>query len=461
MSRSFASLLLALGFAVFFYGQDLGINVLLYGALVAIVLRFTKEVSLSAAVIVPFLLATAAVAFHGNAYANVVAFAAFAVVSGHLREPRLDPVLSFALALPNFLFAPFRLLFQSGSKVELDSGGLRKFVSYVLIPFLFLLFFTALYAGSNPIFENMLQRIDWDFIRIDLIWVFVLGLIFSSVLFFYYIPPLFNLLYSSKDEKPYANTENKIDPEEGLLQNTWAVVMATLSALLLLVLAGDLYYRFILNELPEGLSLSSYLHRGIFSLIISILAAILLITFIFRRESTRSERITALLFMILNVFYLMLNADKNQTYILEYGLTMKRIGVYLYLTLTLVGIGTAIALILGKIDLGQIYRYNAFSVFYLLVLFACPDWSRIITKYNLSHIPSSSGSIDYSYLFTLPESNTDLLLEADVPDYLIGEKQNRLDRFRNSHTQNGFLSTSFYDHVLYAKLKMHDHGTSE
>jgi len=457
MKRSTAAILLSIVFAIVFYHQDLGINVLIYGAiasLFAVVVLFSakRPTHHFALAVLPFLFAASSAGINGTVMPVFVSFAAFGFLGAQIANPRVDPISSVGMGLLNFIVSPFRLFTGTARGLKVDSKLQRKIISYVLLPACFVALFSVFYASANPVFEKLLEQINWDFLRADLFWVLLLGALFSVVVFRFYIPPIyFKLLPTPQKER------DEVPPyEPSLLPNTWAVIFFTLSALLLFVISSDFVYRFVLHTMPEGLNRSAYLHRGIFSLIVSILLAIGLIAFVFQRESTKLEKASAIFFMLLNLVFIVQNGEKNFLYIAEYGMTMKRLGVFLYLFMTSVGVVLTLILISGRITLIQLVQFNSYNIFYSLVLFSCFNWPRVITRHNLSHVPATTGQVDLDYLFQFRSVNLDIIQRHIDPTEIPERYQYKIERFKQEYEEAGFLSRSVYDHLIYRNIIEYD-----
>ena len=453
MKRSIAAILLCIVFTIVFYHQDLGVNVLIYGVIASlfatlVLITAKRPQHHLALAVIPFLLATSSAGINGTYLAVFVSFAAFAVMGAQIANPRVDPISSVGMGFLNFMLSPFRLFTGTARGLQVDSKLQRKIISYVLLPACFVALFSVFYASANPVFEKLLEQINWDFLRADLFWVIFLGSLFSVVAFRFYVPPIYFKLLPTAPK----NDDEVPSYEPSLLPNTWAVIFFTLSALLLFVISSDFVYRFVLDAMPEGLNRSAYLHRGIFSLIVSILLAIGLIAFVFQREATKLEKASAIFFMLLNLIFIAQNAEKNFLYITEYGMTMKRLGVYLYLFMTSVGVALTLTLINGKIDLIKLVRFNSYNILYSLVLFSCFNWPRVITSHNLSHIPAATGQVDLNYLFGFGDVNLDIIQRHVHPNEIEERYRYKIQQFKQEFEAATFFSSSVYDHIVYRNI---------
>lgn len=88
-------------------------------------------------------------------------------------------------------------------------------------------------------------------------------------------------------------------------------------------------------------------------------------------------------------------------YIGEYGITYKRIGVYVYLLLSLIGLITTFIKINKVKSNYYLFRTNAWLFYATLILSCAFNWDKIITDYNMQ----STRVLDKDYLLGLSNTN--------------------------------------------------------
>jgi hypothetical protein len=148
-------------------------------------------------------------------------------------------------------------------------------------------------------------------------------------------------------------------------------------------------------------------------------------------------------------------ALRNGMYIHEYGLTYKRIGVYVYLTLTLIGLSSIVIKIFKQKTNNYLFRTNGW-LFYTVLIFACFfDWDGIITNFNINSIKKVEKDylVCLSYatlpkLFLLQENekgqNKKVEItksENNIGDYLVEDNYTPLSFDEK-------LSTHFYQFLI-------------
>ncbi len=149
-------------------------------------------------------------------------------------------------------------------------------------------------------------------------------------------------------------------------------------------------------------------------------------------------------------------AGKNGMYIETYGLTYKRIGIYVYVLLTLIGLITT-AFKIAKIKNGYyLIKYNGWSFLIVLVLATAVNWDQMIVKEN----NPLTKDIDVFYLLSLSNQTIPELekVESKINDEnkrnqfkILLEKKKRV--FMKEHSKTNWKSSSFIDSRTYEKLK--------
>lgn len=71
-----------------------------------------------------------------------------------------------------------------------------------------------------------------------------------------------------------------------------------------------------------------------------------------------------------------------------------------------------------------LFRRNAWIAYVILVVLSFFDWLRLITTYNLQHLPSHR--LDVAYLLNISDSNLDILYQAS-------NEQSGLEAYQRIH----------------------------
>jgi Leucine-rich repeat (LRR) protein len=272
--------------------------------------------------------------------------------------------------------------------------------------------FFVLYQKSNPLFLDLTRKIKLDFISWPWVRLTFLGFVLLYGFFYHRNFPAW-LRWdvarpSALSQETVQSRENRIFGRSVNIK--WeigsAVILLALLNLLLLVVNGlDIYYLWITQGLPSGMTYADSVHQGTGNLIASMVIAILIILFFFRGHVNFAEKnnvikTLAIIWILQNIIVLISTGYRNFQYISEYSLTYRRIGIYIWLVLTLVGLLTTFIKISGKKSNWYLFKANGWAFYIVLVLFACQNWDLVITKFNIQ----KSKTLDKYYLLSLGSS---------------------------------------------------------
>ncbi|MDZ7847543.1 MAG: DUF4153 domain-containing protein [Owenweeksia sp.] len=149
----------------------------------------------------------------------------------------------------------------------------------------------------------------------------------------------------------------------------------------------------------------------------------------------------ALLWVVLNIGILITTAFKNGFYVLSYGITLMRVGVFVYLTLAATGLFLAfIKVFLGRTN-AFLFRKLYWSFFIILTANMCVDWSTITARHNIRQHVQQDHPLDWRYLLTLDDRTLPIFMEKkkhlDLPEgemkqleIRLQEKQLKLERYQ-------------------------------
>ena len=271
-----------------------------------------------------------------------------------------------------------------------------------------------MYKNANPVFDNLIDQINFNFISIP--WLFFTFL--GYILFLNLLKPLdarelvaFDLAQKNHLEKP---TEEFITNEKQKLENEHTlgtIIFTALNLLLLFFLVTDIIY-LTQNTAMTNTAYSESVHQGVYALLFSIVLAIVLILYFFRgnlnfyKENQRIKSLTYV-WISLNILLIFFTGYKNFTYVEALGLTYKRIGVFVYLLLNSIGLITAYIKVAQVKSFVYLVRTNLATVFAFLFLSAAIPWDKTITRFNINTLDTP----DINYLISLGNSNSGQLYE--------------------------------------------------
>jgi hypothetical protein len=483
-------------YSYLFYEQSPGINFLLFSlALIAALVMRDRSVSknknwlLAAA---GSLASAACVAWYGNNLSVIANIISLSLLSGLSARPETSLLFALLFSLYSYV-SSIAFLFIGRARKRLapgeKPGGSVKRTTLLLIPFLIAIAFFFMYRGSNILFNEFAKKLNLDFISWNWIAFTALGALLLYGFFCHRVIRAFARFDHGAGNTITPGHGNSFSlfgkPLSVADENFSGVALfIMLNALLLIVNALDFNFLFVDGKLPVGLTYSEFVHQGTGMLITSIIIGVLIILFYFRGsinfyERNQFLRLLAYLWIIQNVFVLFSTSLRNEMYIHEYGLTYKRIGVYVYLFLTVIGLCTALIKI-GRIK-SNMYLFRINSVlFYGVLLVSCfVNWDRLITWFNINH----ATQLEKQYLVGLGTTNLPALYElrydtlakhkifnlnsATDPADAVREYQQpfsfdvALDRklflFLNGRESSGWQSWNYDGQKVFAKLKEQDH----
>ena len=306
---------------------------------------------------------------------------------------------------------------------DIDIVHIAKLIG---IPLGFIIVFVLLYKNGNPLFNDWVNSINFNFINLQWLLFTVLGYyLFRNISKPILVEPATSRDLDTKNElyKSGDFSEVKLKKEKQL----GTTLLGLLNLLILLYIATDITSLITMTDLRAP-TLSDQVHSGINTLIASIVIAIFIILYFFRGNlnfyaGNKVLKQLTYVWIILNVVLVALIAIKNQNYISAYGLTYKRIGVHIYILLTLVGLITTFLKVLSIKNMAFLFRTNTQIAFIVLIAFSTINWDRTITSYNLN----SADNFDIDYLIKLSDGNAILLYDEKDNMVISQHSKNRID----------------------------------
>ncbi len=458
-----------------FYNQGIGINFLIFNLLLvfaSIVIDFSLVKRLNWLLVAAGALITATSAFlYGDllaVIANVISLLFLAYVSYNPKSTLVFAFIQSCWTLISSFFLQIEKIFTpkqvkegetEETKSEFTFADLLKFI----IPIAVLLTFFLIYKFSNPIFSKFIDNLNLDFIS----WTFVGFMLVGFYLLFVFYFPVNSQRLIRVDKSSSNQLSGGILPQEkGMfkdLSKEMSAAMMTfglLNVLLLLVNILDLNFIFS-GQMKSITNYSNYVHQGINSSIFSVVIAIFVMLYFFRGNlnyvaKNKQLKFNAMFWILLNAILLLTCFHKNFAYIMDSGLTYKRIGVYFYLLLTFIALITTLVKITSFKSNWFLIRYNVWSLFLVLVFSTLFNWDKLILEYNVKFKPSVEREY---YLFELEEvSYAHLLNHWDKMPYnnnyyFIGLSEDlfdkmlkvRIDKFMEKHQQKDWRSWNLED----------------
>lgn len=428
-------LLIAL-FNYFFWQEKAGINVVLFNGLLILSLAyFSKKrfdtlplkASLSLTIVTGIMLV-----IYNTDISFRIHFISFFILIGFLHRQQLSTVsgslFQYGLNTLMTTFEQFILVRQVISSVTDQNEHLKrlyKTLSIILIPTLAFMVFAIIFKFANPIFgdilnnsfANLFQLIESFFQDLALVrlWFLAIGTFFIlSVLFSW---ERVNKLHTITPKADTITPTEKLDKTKVETEyKTALILICSVNALILLINIIDIRYLWfnIGTDLKSAYELSKLVHEGTYLLILSILLSIGILLYYFRKDlnfftNNRWLVVAAYVWIVQNGILVISVLLRNYEYIVNYGLTHKRIGVAVFLLITSIGLVMLWLKIRYLYSFFNLFKQAGWALYFVLVSLTLFDWDSMIARYNLS--TQNAENLDYRYLYSLSERTLPILYE--------------------------------------------------
>jgi len=501
--RFLITIFLLILYNFFFWSEKLGVNLFIFFTLGAIAMIFLNEDNVKSRNVIASLLAvfysSAMVITVNTGYAKFAAFISFMVFTGYIHQPKLQTVYaSIMTTVSSAVIFPFNIyteLKYSASKFRAVKIVL-KFARIALIPLVFFAIFYAIYAYSNPVFNDY-SNTFWDnigkylyeiFINYPLLRFFYLLLGIILIMAFMYNNRIWvfteldnsflDSLVRNKQFKVHSRTKPvvkthlmytlfsyRFKPNTLRLETKMGIVLLVMMNILLLLLnIVDIQNTWIGFDVKKVDNLAYYVHEGTYYLIFSILLSMSILLVIFRSSQNYLPKNNLLRFLaygwILQNAFMALSVVIRNIYYIDYyyALSYKRIGVMIFIILTLTGLTTMLIKIYSRKTTFWLFKINSLAAFIMLLVMGSFSWDTMIAEYNLKN--PEKQKIDIDYLLKLNDDALPVLdkhrdvLDRDYLEYSfifsdynngLEAYYNRVRRYLNKQKNYSWLSWNLED----------------
>lgn len=411
-------------YSFLFYGEMLGLNLGLFTLVIifSLILKDKKVLENKNWIIVALgcVLSAFSVCYYGNLLSIITNYISLLILLGMNLNPKSSVLFSLIYGVHSIVISPSEMVKEiQDRRNHSEKIKIYKRKLFIVIPIVIAYVFFLMYKNSNPIFASYANKINFKWISWG--WVF-----FTLIAFIM----LFGGINSKKIQK-MANVDETdildIDPNtktslvlfgKTILVDdeyfTGKILFILLNILIFFLNVFDINFLFINDTLPDGVVFADILHQGVGMLVISIALSILIILFYFRGElnlfsNNRTFKFLAYTWIFQNLIMLFTVVMKNNMYIEQYGLTYKRIGIFIYAVLTFIGlVTTTIKLYKVKKNIFLV-RFNGWTFYFVLLISCMINWDRMIIECD----QEGQKQYDVYYLLSLPSSNIPLLIEFE------------------------------------------------
>jgi hypothetical protein len=315
-----------------------------------------------------------------------------------------------SLALPAALLTAavesiFRFLLPRTPKIDpgAASANLRKadgWFATLLLPVAAALIFGALFISANPLIAEFAARMSWS---LPVTYLFSVSTPVALVAFL-----AMGVLMRMRARTASA-VAAKLETANSSIQKylSRASVVTTLVLLNLMFAAENvLDYAYIWQgiALPPGMSFTSYVHRGSYSLVATALLAAVLMIIIFRpgtdTQESRRARWLVYLFAFQNVLLVASTAKRTLAYVDYSGMTLWRLSALIWMGVVAAGLVLIAVRVWRNRTTGWLLNTNLSVAALMLLACSYMDFVGIVSRWNVDRA-AAKGEIDFSYTYSL------------------------------------------------------------
>ena len=476
-----------------FWQEKMGLNSFIFSAFIVGCLWFLHPENRSnkTSYIAMFgaMLTATMVVWHNSQFSKIMHLLSMLILLGFMQQRELRFIgYALLLGLWSFLDVPIKFIskLRGAKKTSQKANQALRFLKLGILPLFILNIFFAIYYFANPQFAKLVDSFEAIFQDIKLIhfskewFVFFLSSFYIAGAIFWKSRSKYLLTQQQQHTESLLRQRKEIPPNTNVhhnpvsLKNEYRmgfILIAALNILLLIVNFLDLKYVWFdfAGETPQNLSYN--VHAGTYLLIPSILLAMAVLLFFFRKnlnfyKENQLLKKLSYLWIIQNAVLCFSVAVRNSQYIEVSGLAYKRIGVMLFLILVLAGLISLYFKIKEKKSSYYLVHRNVWVCYCLMILASCVNWDTFITRYNIQ--TPTKVSIDLNFIidkvsdkniFLLYEYQDQIAEKSNYPDKTQFKKiiSNRLNKkrqkFEEEQSQYSWRSWNYADYRNRQKLK--------
>ncbi|RMZ60486.1 DUF4173 domain-containing protein [Chryseobacterium nematophagum] len=442
-------------FVILFYNQNLGLNLGILGMIYSL-LTFIKtpEKNRSKTFWVFFItsiLSSVAFAWYGDFSSFLALISSLLLLSYRAKNRRMKILFLIPVFIINCVTSVCRFFdFDDWLPNRNISGLWQKTLAFVLIPFLLLAVFFGVYSLGSDHFANLFMNIQLDVDFLQIVCLSALGFFIAFNYWNYAIERLIyknnNLLDNQFQEKDKIQKQTYAFLDLGSERMSGVISFLCLNILLIFFIISYNYEQWY-ETVKTPTQLSEETHERVNAVIISIIMAILVIMFYFKSSfnfdpKARLMKWLAKIWIVLNAILVLSAMIKNTEYIVSYGFTYKRLGVYAFLLLSLVGL--VLTYIKVHMKKRNAYLVNTMVGYFYAIILICSyiNWGGIITSQNVNR---NNFNIDLH--MTEVNFNEKTLLEyaAHIQDKKL-EKE-IVDKIKMQQTKSMLSKILYYEEI--------------
>jgi len=404
-----------------FYKESLGLNVSIMAIMALGALAYQKRLLVKKPWfwIGVLFLAIPAV-YNATAIGLVITIIAIIALVGLETEEVQQAIFGLSAGIGKLIRAPF-----SSNAYQLN---ITKKVSirpgYFIIPIFLSLIFIGFYASGVPLFGELLDnlsefahslfsRLFENFSPASILF-FLAMLALSAFLF---VPVAVSGAVKSEQDTSLVIRKKRhrlssmgeflqafrIIPKATILALRHELRISTLSLgllnfiILLALIAG--FYEVLFPDLSKPAYLK--VHEGTYTIIASLIAGSALVIYFFRgnlnffSKSTLLKRLSAI-WLGQNLLLALLDAIYNYKYIIDFGLTYKRLGVFGFLLMAIAGLAVVYVKLNRQYSTFKLIKLGLYCAVVFFAIVSPVNWDAVIVNYNLNRPGRKPSLLHYT-----------------------------------------------------------------
>ncbi len=437
-------------FVALFYEETPGLNLGILGVTISILTFFNTQTrnrtNTFYAVFAASICSSIAFAWYGDFASFLAVFTSLFLLAFKSKNSELKSLFIIPVFAINFLTFIYRIfLFDKWLPTQRSEGFWQKIMAMVIIPGILLLVFFGIYAQGSSHFAALFSGYKLDVNIWEIIVLSILGF-FLSFNFWNYAVEKFIYKQNHFLKNDFLQEERKEKPTYSFLdldseRTSGVISFLMLNVLLVFFIITFNYEQFI--ELPKTANqLAEETHERVGAVIVSIVMAVLVVMFYFKGSFNFDKKagmlkVLAKIWVLLNAVMILSAFAKNTEYIINLGLTYKRLGVYAFLILSIIGL--MFTFIKIKQQKTNAYIFNQMIWYFYGTVLVCSfiNWGNLATYYNITNHKG-----DFKFLCSL--NYNDRILNEKFPL----EIKNRINHNKEYNDKASFLSKNLYYETL-------------
>ncbi|WP_223608711.1 DUF4153 domain-containing protein [Chryseobacterium sp. OSA05B] len=428
-------------FVIVFYDQDIGLNLGILAIVYALLTLFkTPERNRTRTFLILFvtsIMSSFAFIWYRD-FSSLLAVVSSILLLGYRSRNR---TLKILFLIPVFIINSFTSIFRFFSfdawlPKKNISGVWQKTLAFIVIPLVFISIFFGIYSAGSDHFAALFTDYELDIDVWQLLCLSVLGFFIA---FNYWNYAVERFIYKKNyllDDNFYNQAKVQKATYSFLdldAERTSGVISFFCLNILLVFFIITYNYEQFYEVSKTPVQLSEETHERVNAVIMSIVMAVMVIMFYFKSgfnfdPKAKLMKTLARIWIILNAILVFSAALKNYEYIITYGYTYKRLGVFAFLLLALMGL--ALTFIKIQKQKRNAFLFNVMTWYFYGTILACSyvNWGGIITSQNMKR---KDFAVNYHFeqisfserrLLKYADEKNDLQLKKKILDKVKGEK---------------------------------------